>query len=901
VNENKSTALSPHLADIRKEVEGYAREYGLDFYETIFEVVGFDELNMVAAYGGFPNRYPHWRFGMDYEQLSKGYEYGLSKIYELVINNDPSYAYLMESNMDVDQKLVMAHVFGHVDFFKNNFSFRHTNRKMMDEMANHATRIRRIIDRVGIEPVEAFIDRALSLENLIDQHAPHFAKVPRRDPDALEKAIEVHGFKTDREYMNQFINPQEFLDEQRKKLEDERARSKKFPERPQRDVLLFLLEHAPLERWEADILAVMRDEAYYFAPQGQTKIINEGWACLAVDSMVYTDAGLIRMGELVAGVATVVSDGKTERAVYDKHVIRDHATVRLRTRRGLELCGSKNHRILLADGQTWKRLDAFATGDEIAVSGGANLWPRVEVPLSWRPRERMLLSDVAEAANASVGQVYGVLYRGGSATPALQAAVQVWEAPANQTVSQQMSRRKPVRIPKAVDSGVAAFLGYLIGDGHISRVKRNLGLTTGDEPQARAFAELAYELFDLLCVMKWDEGRWRVLIHSETLADFLCEGLGLTSGPSAREKQIPAVILRSPKPVVAAFLRAYFDCDAHAGKKPGVILSTMSDKLAEQTQLLLLNFGILSRRRRQKDGCWQLCVCGQSAAVFAREIGFGLARKQKALEEHVANRRWFKKERWVDEIVSIERGRADVYDISVEETHRYAAQGFVNHNSFWHSTIMTQKALKDSEIIDYADHHSGTMGTRPGAINPYKLGIELWRHIEERWNKGRFGKEYDDCDDLRARRAWDKKLGLGREKIFEVRKHYNDITFIDEFLTADFAAEQKLFVYGFNEKGNRWEILDREFQKVKKKLLQQLTNFGQPIIEVADGNFENRGELLLAHRHDGVDLRVDYAKDTLANLQAMWRRPVALVTRVDGKGMLMRFDGRDHTDRKVEY
>jgi stage V sporulation protein R len=213
---------------------------------------------------------------------------------------------------------------------------------------------------------------------------------------------------------------------------------------------------------------------------------------------------------------------------------------------------------------------------------------------------------------------------------------------------------------------------------------------------------------------------------------------------------------------------------------------------------------------------------------------------------------------------------------------------------------MTTRALKDSEIIDYADHHSGTMGTRPGAINPYKLGIELWRHVEERWNKGRFGKEYDECDDLRARRAWDKKLGLGRQKIFEVRKHYNDVTFIDEFLTADFAAEQKLFVYGFNEKANRWEILDREFQKVKRKLLQQLTNFGQPIIEVIDGNFENRGELLLAHRHDGVDLRIDYAKDTLTNLQAMWRRPVGIVTRVDGKGVLMRYDGRDHTDRKVE-
>src|SRR5260370_40653721 len=113
--------------------------------------------------------------------------------------------------------------------------------------------------------------------------------------------------------------------------------------------------------------------------------------------------------------------------------------------------------------------------------------------------------------------------------------------------------------------------------------------------------------------------------------------------------------------------------------------------------------------------------------------------------------------------------------------------------------------------------------------------------MEKRCNKCGFGKEHDEGDDLRPRRAWDRKLGLGRQKIFEVRKHYNDITFIDEFLTADFASEQKLFVYGFNEKGNRWEILDREFQKVKKKLLQQLTNFGQPIIEVVDGNLENRG------------------------------------------------------------
>ena len=101
-------------------------------------MLDYEQMNEIAAYGGFPTRYPHWRFGMEYEQLAKSYEYGLSKIYEMVINNNPAYAYLLEGNSLVDQKLVMAHVYGHVDFFKNNFYFANTNRKMIDEMANHA-------------------------------------------------------------------------------------------------------------------------------------------------------------------------------------------------------------------------------------------------------------------------------------------------------------------------------------------------------------------------------------------------------------------------------------------------------------------------------------------------------------------------------------------------------------------------------------------------------------------------------------------------------------------------------------------------------------------------------------------------------------------------------------------
>src|SRR5205814_10018029 len=167
--------------------------YGLDCFETVFEVLDYQQMNEVAAYGGFPTRYPHWRFGMEYEQLSKGYEYGLSKIYEMVINNDPCYAYLLEGNSLVDQKRGMAHVFAHNDFFKNNYYFSKTNRKMIDGMANHASRIRRHIERLGLEKVESFIDSCLCLENLIDPMSPFIVRrsAEREEEKGAEGAKEV--------------------------------------------------------------------------------------------------------------------------------------------------------------------------------------------------------------------------------------------------------------------------------------------------------------------------------------------------------------------------------------------------------------------------------------------------------------------------------------------------------------------------------------------------------------------------------------------------------------------------------------------------------------------------------------------------------------------------------------
>jgi stage V sporulation protein R len=495
----KRTPLPPLLASWAERIRDWAVGYGLDFYEVIFELVGYDELNQVASYGGFPTRYPHWRFGMTYEQMSKGYTYGLHKIYELVINNDPCIAYLLRSNAVVDQKMVMAHVFGHADFFKHNQCFRSTNRKMLDEMANHATRVRRYIEAHGLEPVERFLDDCLTLENLIDIHRPFIKRrreVPRSELEEDAPKRTVHKLRS-KSYMDRYLNPPSFVEEQRRQIEEELEKRRRHPAEPERDVLLFLLENAPLERWQRDVLDMVREEAYYFAPQGQTKILNEGWA------------------------------------------------------------------------------------------------------------------------------------------------------------------------------------------------------------------------------------------------------------------------------------------------------------------------------------------------------------------------------------------------------------------SFWHSTIMTQKALEDSELIDYASNHAGTMGSQPGALNPYKVGLELLRHIEDRWNKGRFGREWGRCDDMDRRRAWDTGAMRGRSKIFEVRRNYTDLMFIDEFLTEDFCHQHRLFTYEYDAQTGEYVITSRDFKEIKEKLLRQLTNFGQPVIYVEDANHDNRGELYMRHAFDGLELKIDEARATLESLFRIWTRPVHVETVVERRRKVLSFDGQKHGERTI--
>src|SRR5438045_3915850 len=86
-------------------------------------------------------------------------------------------------------------------------------------------------------------------------------------------------------------------------------------------------------------------------------------------------------------------------------------------------------------------------------------------------------------------------------------------------------------------------------------------------------------------------------------------------------------------------------------------------------------------------------------------------------------------------------------------------------------------------------------------------------------------------------------------------------------------------------------IVSRDPQRIKQTLLYQLTNMGRPFIYVVDGNYRNAGELYLAHRHNGLDIEIKYANETLKNVYKVWQRPVHLQAKIDDDMVLFSYAG----------
>lgn len=234
-----------------------AKSYGLDWYPVVYEICDYYSMIGHMSYHGMPSHYHHWSFGKSFERTHQQYNSGATGLpYELIINTDPSIAYLMKENPLYLQILIMAHCLGHSDFFKNNSTFSHTKpRSVIPRMRAAKKRIQSYIEdpSIGIEKVEKILDAAHTISLNVDR----FCRERRLHKD-MKKDL-ISKVKSGGEFQDLDVN--------------------KIPIKPDYDLLGFISEHGHhLDEWERDLINIVREEAIYFMPQMRTKIMNEGWA-----------------------------------------------------------------------------------------------------------------------------------------------------------------------------------------------------------------------------------------------------------------------------------------------------------------------------------------------------------------------------------------------------------------------------------------------------------------------------------------------------------------------------------------------------------------------------------------------------------------------------------------------
>lgn len=253
------------VLDKIKEIQDMAVEEGLDFYPVIFEYVNKDIMLEACSYG-LPVRARHWSYGRSYLHQKVYGEMGFSKVYEIVFNNDPSYAFLLDTNPDIINIMVGAHVFGHVHFFKHNVMFQSSDRSMIYRAAERASRVDQYIEQHGLDKVEHLMDIGFALDNHIDWYKGIFRKrYPKRK--IIERKIKF----------GEFDDLSNIGDNSRRSIK-KIVVGDKLPPYPEKDILWFLINYAPLEDWEKDVLEIIREESFYFYPIVTTKIMNEGFA-----------------------------------------------------------------------------------------------------------------------------------------------------------------------------------------------------------------------------------------------------------------------------------------------------------------------------------------------------------------------------------------------------------------------------------------------------------------------------------------------------------------------------------------------------------------------------------------------------------------------------------------------
>ncbi len=216
--------------------------------------------------------------------------------------------------------------------------------------------------------------------------------------------------------------------------------------------------------------------------------------------------------------------------------------------------------------------------------------------------------------------------------------------------------------------------------------------------------------------------------------------------------------------------------------------------------------------------------------------------------------------------------------------------------TYWHAIIM--RRLFEEGLLTAEEHgvfdefHSSVTRESRKTFNWYNIGLALFEYVKERYDRGQFGREFEECENPHKRATWDTKANKGNEKIFEVRSFYTDRMAIEEFFTDEFIRARKLYIYVSmpDNQGNIVDVIGETDPKVIREMLLASKTSLAPQVVAEDGNYQSKGHLYLRHINTGFEFDPEYRDGVLENAFYLWGRKVILNCREEEKEKEFSYD-----------
>lgn len=914
--------LPPELEALLPRIFKEVNDFGCDFFPTVVQMLTYDEISEVAAYSGFPVRYPHWKWGMEYEELQRGYEHGMHRIYEMVINclclNVPVLTIegtKPAGKVVVGDKVITANgerTVVAVERQKPSKTIKIEFYGCAEDIICSPNHKWKILGKNGYEwkesnqikesdyvlvgdSWETYRNKPAMIhwdnEKVVESTASNVRNRLKTIPSIKQMTIDLAeligivvgdgsaGVKTKENAISICISKKElsYIDYVKKLV-----------------TRVFNLE--PLvetHRKSVDVITLCSKEAVWFFDKIGIKkgcTYNVPWSIFSssceyraafIRGLFDTDgsaSGVLSFSnynkELVAGVQLLLLEMGIVSKYYEVengknkiHVIRIRGTQNVE--KFCERVGFSNLRKKEILNQLVKRNPSTNRGCDLpfvrnlliecAKSHG---WNTYNQPSLGRSIERMKTQSVG--TNAMIGFV----------KRAKKLGYDYFDDILNDYLSQSFVCVKSIKQHKELET-----VDIALDKGHdfIAR-----GLVTHNTNPCYIYCLDSNTLVDNITVVAHALGHNDFFKNNIFFAPTRVGDQNMMNRLANHGTRIRRYMKRWGKERVTEFidyvLRIETLIDPAKAWKPKKIKNLVTSDYREYEY---------PNRLKVKDGHEYMedyinpedWIKKQNEKIRRKEIAkeIGIFKNPTKdimgfLRDHAPLKPW----------------QADIISMLYEESLYFAPQrmtkmmnegwaSYIDHNIMCKRGLCGLGGMDDSGVFEYAKHKMGVLGGKY-SINPYKLGYCLFNEIELRWDKGRFGSEYENCKDIQKKEKWDTKAGLGHKKVFEVRATHNDLTALLEFFTEEFCNKYEFFQWRLFPNGE-YKIVDRDYKSIKKKLIDVHINGGLPVIHLTEPNYKGKGYLFLQHQWTGKTLYQPYVAATLQALYFLWGNKVYLATK----------------------